>query len=180
MNEQNKILEKLRTEIDSIDKNLLQLIEKRSNLASKIIKAKKGGDIFKPKREEALINKLLSRSKTSSPQFLENIWRLLISENLFLQGSLKISVGSSKKAFDTAKWHFGKAAQIKLFKTNVGAFKKITSGDYDAAVVLFENNLKETYSIDKVFIKRLAITPVVSRDNLVKIAIYKKDNLNLG
>jgi chorismate mutase len=41
MNEQNKILEKLRTEIDSIDKNLLQLIEKRSNLASKIIKAKK-------------------------------------------------------------------------------------------------------------------------------------------
>ena len=180
MNEQNKILEKLRTEIDSIDKNLLQLIEKRSNLASKIIKAKKGGDIFKPKREEALINKLLSRSKTSSPQFLENIWRLLISENLFLQGGLKISVGSSKKAFDTAKWHFGKAAQIKLFKTNVGAFKKITSGDYDAAVVLFENNLKETYSIDKVFIKRLAITPVVSRDNLVKIAIYKKDNLNLG
>ena len=91
MNEQNKILEKLRTEIDSIDKNLLQLIEKRSNLASKIIKAKKGGDIFKPKREEALINKLLSRSKTSSPQFLENIWRLLISENLFLQGGLKIS-----------------------------------------------------------------------------------------
>jgi hypothetical protein len=47
-------------------------------------------------------------------------------------------------------------------------------------VVLFENNLKETYSIDKVFIKRLAITPVISRDNLVKIAIYKKDNLNLG
>jgi chorismate mutase/prephenate dehydratase len=180
MNEQNKILEKLRTEIDSIDKNLLQLIEKRSNLSSKIIKAKKGGDIFKPKREEALINKLLSRSKTSSPQFLENIWRLLISENLFLQGGLKISVGSSKKAFDTAEWHFGKAAQIKLFKTNVGAFKKITSGDYDAAVVLFENNLKETYSIDKVFIKRLAITPVISRDNFVKIAIYKKDNLNLG
>ena len=175
MNEQNKILEKLRTEIDSIDKNLLQLIEKRSNLASKIIKAKKGGDIFKPKREEALINKLLSRSKTSSPQFLENIWRLLISENLFLQGGLKISVGFSQKAFDTAKWHFGRAAKIKLFKTNADAFKKITSGNYDAAVVLFENNLKETYSFDKVCIKRLAISPVVGRDDLVKIVIYKKE-----
>ena len=175
MNEQNKILVKLRNEIDSIDKNLLQLIENRSNLASKIIKAKKGGDIFKPKREEALIKKLLSVSKTSSPQFIENVWRLLISENLFLQGGLKISVGSSQKAFDTAKWHFGRSAKIKLFKTNEDAFKKITSGNYDAAVVLFKNNLKETYSIDKVCIKRLAITPVIGRDDLVKTVIYKKE-----
>ena len=117
MNEQNKILVKLRNEIDNIDKNLLQLIENRSNLASKIIKAKEGGDIFKPKREEDLIKKLLSVSKKSSPQFIENVWRLLISENLFLQGGLKISVGSSQKALDTAKWHFGRAAKIKLFKT---------------------------------------------------------------
>lgn len=175
MNEQNKILVKLRNEIDNIDKNILHLIENRSNLASKIIKAKKGGDIFKPKREETLIKKLLSVSKASSPQFIENVWRLLISENLFLQGGLKISVGSSQKAFDTAKWHFGRAAKIKLFKTNADAFKKITSGNYDAAVVLFKNNLKETYSIDKVCIKRLAITPVIGRDDLVKIVIYKKE-----
>ena len=175
MNEQNKILVKLRNEIDSIDKNILKLIENRSNLARKIINAKKGGDIFKPKREEALIKRLLSVSKTSSPQFLENVWRLLISENLFLQGGLKISVGSSQKAFDTAKWHFGRAAKIKRFKTNADAFKKITAGNYDAAVVLFKNNLKETYSIDKVCIRRLAITPVIGRDDLVKIVIYKKE-----
>ena len=38
MSEQNKILVKLRNKIDIIDKNILKLIENRSNLARKIIK----------------------------------------------------------------------------------------------------------------------------------------------
>ena len=40
MDEQNKILVKLRNKIDSIDKNILKLIVNRSNLARKIINAK--------------------------------------------------------------------------------------------------------------------------------------------
>ena len=79
------ILKKLREEIDKIDGKILELIGNRSDLAKKIVNAKNGQDIFKPEREEALINRLISISGNSNPQFVENIWRTLISENLFLQ-----------------------------------------------------------------------------------------------
>ena len=169
------ILKKLREKIDKIDSKILELIGSRSDLAKKIVNAKNGQDIFKPEREEALINRLISISGDSNPQFVENIWRTLISENLFLQGGLKISVGSSKDAYETAKWHFGRAAQIDLLKSNEEAFNKLVSDNYDAAVVPLDKNLKETYIIDDRIIRKNASSPVATRNNLLKIAIYKKD-----
>ena len=51
MKDINNPLKEIRNRIDKIDKELLGLIEKRSNFASKIFKAKDGVDIFKPSRE---------------------------------------------------------------------------------------------------------------------------------
>jgi len=169
------MLKKLREEIDNIDRKILELIGNRSDLAKKIVNAKNGDDIFKPKREEELVKRLISISSNSNPQFVENIWRILISENLFLQGGLKISVGSSNGAYNTAQWHFGRAAQIILLNSNEEAFKKIISENYDAAVVPLDKNLKETYTVDDKTIRKVATTPVTARGDLVKIAIYKKD-----
>ncbi len=114
MDQNNQKLLKLRQKIDIIDTKLIELIEDRSNLAKEIIKAKSGQNIFKPDREEALIKDIIKQSNSSNPEFIERVWRLLISENLFLQGGLKISVGSSMDAYKSASWHFGRSAKILI------------------------------------------------------------------
>ena len=176
MKDINKPLEELRNKIDKIDKNLLSLIEQRSNLAQQIIKAKDGVDIFKPKREEYLIKTLISFSKSSNPEFIENVWRLLISENLCLQGGLRVSIGPSKEALKSAHWHFGRGAKIKPQTSDEEAIKKLTGNDFDAAVVLQNETLKDSYQINDILINRLAVSPVTNQKNLFEIAIYKKSD----
>ena len=173
MDENNQKLLKLRQKIDIIDTKLIELIEDRSNLAKEIIKAKSGEDIFKPEREEALIKDIINQSNSSNPEFIERVWRLLISENLFLQGGLKISVGSMD-AYKSASWHFGRSAKILIEKNNEAAFKKIITENYDAAVVLKTKELKDEYLIDGKIIKKFASSPITHQDKLAKIVIFKK------
>ena len=56
-----KKLNLLRDRIDKIDREILNLVESRSNLAKEVINAKGGKGIFKPKREEDLIKNLFSK-----------------------------------------------------------------------------------------------------------------------
>jgi len=176
MKDINKPLKELRNKIDKIDKELLSLIEQRSSLAKKIIKAKNGVDIFKPKREEHLIKKLISFAKSSNPESIESVWRLLISENLCLQGGLRVSIGPSKEALKSANWHFGKGAKIEPQASDEEAIKKLTVNDFDAAVVLQNESLKDSYQINDILVNRLAVSPVTNQKNLFKIAIYKKSD----
>ena len=69
--------------------------------------------VVKKNLKEDLIIKLISYAKSSNPEFIENIWRLLISENLFLQGGLRVSSGPSKEVLKSANWHFGRGAKIE-------------------------------------------------------------------
>ena len=174
MDENNQKLLKLRQKIDIIDTKLIELIEDRSNLAKEIIKAKSGEDIFKPEREEALIKDIIKQSNSSNSEFIERVWRLLISENLFLQGGLKIYVGSSMDAYKSASWHFGRSAKILIEKNNEEAFKKIITENYDAAVVLKTKELKDEYFVDGKIIKKFASSPITDQDTLAKIVIFKK------
>ena len=174
MDEINQKLTKLRQEIDIIDTKLIKLIENRSNLAKEIIKAKAGEGIFKPEREESLIKQIINLSNYSNPDFIEGVWRLLISENLFLQGGLKISVGESSDAYKSACWHFGRSAKIIIEKNNEEAFKKIVTENYDAAVVLKTKELKDEYLIEGKIIRKYAITPITDQNKLAKIVIFKK------
>ena len=176
MKDTNNPLEEIRNKIDKIDKELLSLIEKRSNFATKIFKAKDGVDIFKPRREEHLIKKLISFAKSSNPEFIENVWRLLISENLYLQGGLRISIGPSKEALKSANWHFGRGAKFEPQTSNEEAIKKLSTNDFDAAVVLQNKSLKDSYQINDIFINRLAVSPVTNQKHFFKIAIYKKSD----
>ena len=173
MNLENSSLDKLRSKIDKIDQAILQLIEERSNLAKKIIDAKNGVNIFKPKREQALIKKLISKSKTSKSEYIETIWRLLISENLSLQGGLKIVLGPSADVYKTSLWHFGNGAKFESEETDIKALKKLITGKFDAAVVRASDELEEIITIDNIEIQKLVETPITNQKNLDRVAIYK-------
>ena len=119
-------LQSLRIKIDNIDEEILKLIDLRSELAKRIIGAKSGTNIFKPKREEVLIKNLIKKSKRSSPEYIESLWRLLISENLKLQGGLKIVVDNSNETLNTTNWYFGYGASITSTKSGVEAIQKLS------------------------------------------------------
>ena len=58
-----KKLDKLRKNIDDIDKKLLELISNRGLLAKEIVLLKDDGVIYKPEREAQVITKLIKENK---------------------------------------------------------------------------------------------------------------------
>tara|TARA_A100001011_G_scaffold223081_1_gene231022 strand:- start:665 stop:1174 length:510 start_codon:yes stop_codon:yes gene_type:complete len=83
-------LDKLRIEIDNIDKNISNLIIKRQSLADKIVAVKGNNFPFDPEREKKLIKKILGFGL--NPLVTERIWRQIISSNLARQKQLKIGI----------------------------------------------------------------------------------------
>ena len=166
-------LQSLRIKIDNIDEEILKLIDLRSELAKRIIGAKNGTNIFKPKREEILIKNLIKKSKRSSPEYIESLWRLLISENLKLQGGLKIVVDNSNETLKTTNWYFGYGASITSTKSGVEAIQKLSLGGFDAAIILEEKMQKQIFEINQKVIKKILTVPLTNIANYKKVAIYK-------
>lgn len=78
-------IEKIREKIDSIDKQLIDLISERLNYSEKIAEYKKKNnlEIEQPKREEELLQekKILGKEKNLTPEFAEKLFRELIEES---------------------------------------------------------------------------------------------------
>ena len=73
-------LEELRKNIDEIDLKILDLIEKRKDLVTEVVKLKKREQIVDQKRIEFILNKLkVEASKRGlAIEFIEEIWTLMI------------------------------------------------------------------------------------------------------
>ena len=73
-------LEDLRKNIDEIDLKILDLIEKRKDLVTEVVKLKKRDQIVDQKRIEFILNKLkVEASKRGlAIEFVEEIWTLMI------------------------------------------------------------------------------------------------------
>ena len=78
-------LEDLRKNIDEIDLKILDLIEKRKDLVTEVVKLKKRDQIVDQKRIEFILNKLkVEASKRGlAIEFVEEIWTLMI-ENFIM------------------------------------------------------------------------------------------------
>ena len=81
-------LEKLRKEIDKLDKMIAELIFKRQSLSNKILEAKGGMFTYDPVRERKVMEKIFSYDIDS--KLAERIWRQIIAFNLSKQKILKI------------------------------------------------------------------------------------------
>tara|TARA_A100001388_G_C28735544_1_gene483919 strand:+ start:1111 stop:1410 length:300 start_codon:yes stop_codon:yes gene_type:complete len=74
-------IEEVRIQIDKIDEEILNLIFKRQDLVIEAVKHKTKEQIIDEVRIEYIINKLRKKSelKAISPELIEKIWRLMIS-----------------------------------------------------------------------------------------------------
>ena len=66
-------LEELRKNIDEIDLKILDLIEKRKDLVTKVVSVKKRDQIIDQKRIEFILNKLKIKISERTPSFIQNL-----------------------------------------------------------------------------------------------------------
>ncbi len=73
-------LEELRKEIDEIDLKILDLIEKRKDLVTEVVKLKKRDQIVDQKRIEFILNKLKveASNRGLAVEFIGEVWTLMI------------------------------------------------------------------------------------------------------
>ena len=123
-------LDKLRFEIDIIDKSINDLINKRQNLANEIIKAKGNAFPFDPERETKLIKKIINYSQ--DPVLSERIWRQIISSNLARQKKLKIGILDNDKftlaAFEV---YFGPYFNTEFYSDKTKLFDSLKKNNID-------------------------------------------------
>ena len=78
-----KDLSTLRTEINAIDQQILELLSKRFQCSEGVAAYKKEKDIpvFDPEREKDLVENLQNIDSTLTRENIENIWGCIMSES---------------------------------------------------------------------------------------------------
>ena len=90
-------IDKLRKKIDSIDNDILNLLNKRSVIATKIGKIKKKNgkstNYYRPERQINILRRLIKTKKnTLEIPFIINLWKIIFFFQTKLQGKIKYQV----------------------------------------------------------------------------------------
>ena len=127
-------LEKLRKEIDQLDKMIAELISKRQGLSNKILEAKGGKFTYDPMRERKVMEKIFSYDIDS--KLAERVWRQIIAFNLSKQKKLKIGhLGYDKFSIAAYETYFGPYFEIIDFKNVTKLIEGMNNKIIDAAII---------------------------------------------
>jgi chorismate mutase/prephenate dehydratase len=139
-------LNSLRTLIDSLDAEILDLLNRRADLARQIgqSKSKDNAPFFTPEREQAIYRRL--REINAGP--LEHaqvaaIFREVISAARALEKQLVVSFLGPKNTFShmAALYRFGSSAEFLPTENIADAFVEVERGNADYGVVPVENSI---------------------------------------
>ena len=126
-------LEKLRKEIDQLDKMIAELISKRQGLSNKILEAKGGKFTYDPVRERKVMEKIFSYDIDT--KLAERIWRQIIAFNLSAQKKLKIGhLGDDKFSIAAYESYFGPYFENRDFKNVDNLLEGINNKIIDAII----------------------------------------------
>ncbi len=147
MTDLQKELGVVRDEIDSIDGQLLELLNKRARCAQKVgeIKAKHGeaGFIYRPEREAQVLRRI--QDMNPGPLSNENVtwlFREVMSTCLSLEQPLSVAFLGPLGSFtgSAATKHFGHAARLLPQSSIDDVFREVEAGHAHYAVVPVENS----------------------------------------
>tara|TARA_B100000575_G_scaffold175867_1_gene141005 strand:- start:726 stop:1397 length:672 start_codon:yes stop_codon:yes gene_type:complete len=98
-------LTKLRAALDSLDNEIIALLEKRFEVSGLVAAAKNGSETFRPGREAAIMRRLQIAAPDLDPILIIGIWRHIFSSSVAQQqGSLRIA--ALNESLVTSHWHF--------------------------------------------------------------------------
>lgn len=140
-------IQALREGIDGLDRELLELLNRRMDYARRIgeIKARHGIDPFDPGREEAICRRLTARNRGPlSDESVRAIYREILAASRILQQPLGV-------AFLGPEWTYSHLAAISLFghnaryvphRTLIDVFDALNKNLAHIALVPVENSLE--------------------------------------
>ncbi|MHA1671364.1 MAG: prephenate dehydratase [Promethearchaeota archaeon] len=143
-------IEKLRKEIDEIDDQIVDLLNKRGNAVIKIGSIKKtlNISISQPHREKEVIDRIKKKGTVFKKTSIEAIWKELISASKAIQDTIsKIGYLGPMGTFthQAALDYFPKAgSEFIPIKNLIEIFDSIEKGKIDYGVVPIENTLQGT------------------------------------
>ncbi|MFM2050377.1 MAG: prephenate dehydratase [Pseudomonadota bacterium] len=142
---QSDELGNLRVAIDSIDQQMLSLLNQRANVAEKVgeLKRKEGSPFFRPDRVAQVINKI--QSANQGPllnQHVAAIWREIMSACLALEAPQRVAVLGPQGTFceQAAIEFFGSAADLIYCANFDEVFHATAAGTAQFGVVGMENS----------------------------------------
>lgn len=139
----------LREEIDSLDSDILELLNKRAaaSLAVGAIKAGSSDQIFKPFREQEVLRGLTGRNPGPLPgEHLEAIYREIISSSRRLQRPERVVYLGPEGTFSyfAGLQHMGRQADLIPKNNFEDIFVAVSKGEADLGIIPLENSLKGT------------------------------------
>jgi chorismate mutase/prephenate dehydratase len=173
-------LGKLRAEIDSVDRELLRLLNRRAALANEVggIKRAEGSTVFRPEREAQVINGL----EAANPGPLKNsnvasIWREIMSACRALEAPQRVAYLGPIGTFSeqAAVQFFGSSIEHVPCVSFDEVFHAATAGTSDFGVVPVENSSEGvvTRSLDLLLNSPLHIVGEISllvRHHLLRLS----------
>ncbi len=138
-------LEKLRRLIDEIDNEILNLLNKRTNIVLDVahIKRNKNAKYYSPEREREILERLTALNKGPFPnETLKVIFREILSASLSLEEPLSVAYLGPPATFThlAALRHFGSSARFVPTESIKGVFDAVESNKAEHGVVPIENS----------------------------------------
>jgi len=131
-------LTKLRKQIDEIDNQILQMLEKRQGLSREIVKQKVlGSDVFRPDREASLLRNLIASHQGIDASLIAALWRTIISASIAEQKPDYL-IAHSAKARTISQNHAAGFLNETGFEDASSALDALISGQADCALIHHE------------------------------------------
>ena len=147
MTNENGLLE-LRNTLDTIDDELLTLLNKRMQIVHKVgdLKAKSGGAIYRPEREKAIISRLTDLSLEQNGSLNQSAIEALfleifaISRNLELPENVAYLGPAGSFTHQAAESKFGAMSKYLSIASIKGVFREVANGKAKFGVIPIENS----------------------------------------
>ncbi len=138
-------MEDIRARIDSIDDEILKLLQNRSSLSVEMGRLKRQGNrlVFDPSREEEIIRRMDGKLKPPlTKPIVERIFREIFSGSRSLQLRLKVAYLGPEGSFShqAAFSVFSLDGDLTPYKDIEGVIQAVASGRTDLGVVPVENS----------------------------------------
>ncbi len=138
-------LQKIRSEIDQLDGQIISLIQKRAEFAQEIgrVKRNAGDPIYRPDRERDVYEKVSSRSQGPLPaSVIRAIYREMMSGTIALEHPLRIGFLGPEGSFshEALRSKFGSSIDSFPQPTIPDVFREVDSEKLDYGVVPVENS----------------------------------------
>jgi chorismate mutase/prephenate dehydratase len=146
-----KNLIELRQQIDGIDDEILDLLNRRAQVVMEVGKAKAGRsqDFYVPSREQAIYERLTARNDGPFPtEAIRRVFREIISASLSLEQPMKVAFLGPQATFThlAAMQQFGFSAQLVPQKSIPAIFEEVQRQRVNYGVVPVENSTEGVVS----------------------------------